>query len=75
MAKLDMTTPLLDARSEYIGDFKDLKIKMRSVLTNAQDFQKQAEALEIKMEAAGANNNEIKEIKKITKWFKSIDEM
>lgn len=75
MAKLDISTPLLDARSEYIGDFKDLKFKRDSVLVNVQDFQKQAEALEIKMEKAGAKNSEIKEIKKLTKWFKGIEEL
>jgi len=75
MAKLDMTTPLLDARSEDIGDFKDLKSKMKSVLINVQAFLKEAEALELKMEEAGAKNDEIKEIKKLTKWFKNIDEM
>lgn len=75
MAKLDMTTPLLDARSEYIGDFKDLKLKMKSVLINVQAFKKESEALEIKMEEAGAKNDEIKEIKKLTKWFKGIEEL
>jgi hypothetical protein len=75
MAKLDISTPLLDARSEYVGDFKVVKHNREYLSTKALDFKKQAEALEVKMEEAAAKNSEIKEIKKLTKWFKGIEDL
>lgn len=75
MAKLDTSTPLLDERSEYIQDFSGLKTKMVQTLEAVQLFQKEAEALETKMTDAGADNAELREIQKLTKWFKSIKEL
>jgi len=73
--KMNRTTPLLDARSQHIGKFIELKKNIKNVLINVAAFQKTAEDLVAQMELDGSGETEIAEVQKLADWFKEVGEI